>query len=450
MRVGIIIPALNEQDAIGAVISGCLEHCTDLGETRVIVCDNGSTDNTVAVATAAGAEVVYEPRRGYGAACLRALAFLGHWADVIVFVDGDGSSSPVDIASVAGPVLRKEVDLVIGRRAHVEPGSLTLPQRFGNRLACALIRRRWRRHYADCGPLRAIGRNALQRLSMSDQSWGWNVEMQIKAHCCGLAIREVPVAWLRRAAGKSKISGTISGVLRAGARILWTWSKLALCRDHADPPRAVVIAFVKYPRAGEVKTRLARVIGPQQAALVYQQLAEASHRELLRLQRDGAVSAALAVTGAPVDKFRQWLPKATYYWPQVGADLGARLKAALARAFEYSVEQVAVMGSDCPELSAQTIREALSRLHDADVVIVPATDGGYALLAVSRLYVGLFDGIDWSTDMVLAQTLTRAEALNLKVVQLPALSDIDTIDDLDQHQNYLPDKKVEPALEARN
>ncbi len=222
-RIALLIPAFNEEQAIAQVLD-------DLPPglfARVLVVDNSSTDATAAVASARGAQVVSEPRRGYGQACLAGLAALGRDADIIVFMDADGSDVPTEGQSLLEPIRRDQADLVIGSRTlgHAEPGSLTWPQRWGNRLSVAVIRLLFGHRYTDLGPFRAIRRESLESLSMQDTNFGWTVEMQVKALQRGLRVSEVPVSYRRRV-GQSKISGTLSGVLRAGTKILWTILKL--------------------------------------------------------------------------------------------------------------------------------------------------------------------------------------------------------------------------------
>ncbi|HXE76273.1 MAG TPA: glycosyltransferase family 2 protein [Candidatus Xenobia bacterium] len=218
-RIALVIPALNEEQAIAQVLDGLPRRLF----ARVVVVDNGSTDATAAGARAHGAEVVPEPRRGYGQACLAGLAALGRDPDVIVFMDGDGSDLPAEVELLLEPIRRNEADLVIGSRAlgKAEPGSLTWAQRWGNRLSVALIRLLFGHRYTDLGPFRAIRRESLEALAMRDTNFGWTVEMQVKAVKHGLRVQEVPVSYRPRL-GHSKISGTVSGVLRAGTKIIWT------------------------------------------------------------------------------------------------------------------------------------------------------------------------------------------------------------------------------------
>jgi glycosyltransferase involved in cell wall biosynthesis len=218
MRVDVIIPALNEAEAIGRVIAAIPQWVR-----RVIVVDNGSTDDTAEAAAAQGAVVVHEPMRGYGAACLRGLAELsGDPPKIVVFLDGDFSDHPGEMTLLVQPILDDEADLVIGSRVlgTAEHGSLTPPQRFGNALACRLIHWLYSVRYTDLGPFRAIRFEALRALAMDDAGYGWTVQMQVRAARLGLRSAEAPVSYRRRI-GRSKISGTVRGVVSAGCKILY-------------------------------------------------------------------------------------------------------------------------------------------------------------------------------------------------------------------------------------
>lgn len=219
-RIGVVIPARNEEGAIGLVLADL----PDWVDT-VVVADNGSNDRTAAVARAAGAIVVHEPQPGYGAACLAGIAALPR-VDIVVFADGDRSDYVEDMAAIVDPILidpklAGAADLVIGSRAlgGREAGSMTVPQVFGNWLATRLIRLIWGVRYTDLGPFRAISRPALDRLGMADRTFGWTVEMQLKAIEKGLRVLEVPVRYRARI-GVSKISGTVKGTILAGTKIL--------------------------------------------------------------------------------------------------------------------------------------------------------------------------------------------------------------------------------------
>lgn len=227
--VKVIIPALDEAEAIGAVLAevpGWVD--------EVLVADNGSSDRTADVARAAGATVVEEPRRGYGWACLAAMARLGE-CDLVVFLDGDHSDHPEEMEALVAPLAAGEADLVIGSRSlgRCERGALTPQQRFGNLLACRLILLIWGQRFTDLGPFRAIRNDALRALRMTDKTYGWTVEMQLEAVLSGLRCVEVPVSYRRRI-GRSKVSGTVRGVVGAGWKILGTIARYALVAPRRD------------------------------------------------------------------------------------------------------------------------------------------------------------------------------------------------------------------------
>ena len=216
MRTAILIPVLNEEQALPSVLAEIP------AEMRVVVCDNGSTDRSAEIARAAGAEVVSEPLRGYGGACLAGIAHLrADPPDAVVILDGDHSVWLADLPLLLAPLEEGRADMVLGDRTSLaEPGSLTPQQRVGNAIAASFIRSRTGFRYRDMGPFRAIRWGALLDLGMEDRTWGWNVEMQLKALRSGVRVMEVPVRYRARI-GTSKISGTLEGVARAGAKILW-------------------------------------------------------------------------------------------------------------------------------------------------------------------------------------------------------------------------------------
>jgi glycosyltransferase involved in cell wall biosynthesis len=227
-RIYVIIPAYNEAESIGKVLA-------DLPAAWVaeaIVVSNGSTDATEAHARAAGATVLQEPRKGYGFACLKGLAYLAkkpadQTPDLVVFLDGDYSDFPEELPKLAAPILEDGYDLVIGSRAlgNREPGSMMPQQRFGNWLATTLIRWLYGYEFSDLGPFRAVRYDQLLAIDMQDQTFGWTVEMQVKAAKLGLKCTEVPVKYRRRI-GISKVTGTAYGTVMAGYKILWTIFKL--------------------------------------------------------------------------------------------------------------------------------------------------------------------------------------------------------------------------------
>jgi hypothetical protein len=222
----VIIPAFNEARAIGHVIGDIPDDLVD----EVVVVNNASTDETERNARAAGATVLTEPRQGYGYACLRGIEYAKTKApDVVVFLDGDYSDHPDEMPRLVDPIRHDEADFVLGSRirGETEPGAMLPQARIGNRLACTLMRWIWGADYTDLGPFRAIRFRDLLALDMQDTTFGWTIEMQIKAVRAGLRIREVPVSYRKRV-GVSKITGTLSGTVKASAKILWTIGRFAL------------------------------------------------------------------------------------------------------------------------------------------------------------------------------------------------------------------------------
>ena len=232
MRITVIIPALNEEATVGAVVQQIPRPLVD----EVIVVDNASTDATAAVALASGARVVREERRGYGFACLAgATAAQG---DALVFLDGDGSFDATESIRLVAPLLKGEADLVLGSRelGAIAPGAMPQHQRFGNWLAVKLLRSLYDLQVTDLGPFRSLLRDSLFALCMSEMTYGWPIEMMVKAARFNYRVVEVPVSYYPRLGGRSKVSGTVKGSIAAGYHIMRTIWRHARPRGEESLP----------------------------------------------------------------------------------------------------------------------------------------------------------------------------------------------------------------------
>ncbi|MDQ2919819.1 MAG: glycosyltransferase family 2 protein [Verrucomicrobiota bacterium] len=226
--VCVVIPALNEEEPIGAVVRAVL--ATRIPR-EVIVVDNGSNDRTAERARAAGARVVSAPR-GYGRACAAGVAALPADCDIVVFLDGDGSDCPELMERLVRPIIDRTQDFVIGSRTRGERerGNMNAQQVISGRVAGSLLGLLYGVRYSDMCPFRAIRRDSLHSLGMCEQTYGWNLEMQMRAARAGLRILEVPVDHRCRTGGESKVSGALRGTFVAGARILATLFRIAFER----------------------------------------------------------------------------------------------------------------------------------------------------------------------------------------------------------------------------
>ncbi|WP_320178470.1 TIGR04282 family arsenosugar biosynthesis glycosyltransferase [Roseovarius pacificus] len=426
LRVSVVIPAYNEAGALGYVIDDIPPWADE-----VVVCDNGSTDGTAAVARSRGARVVEETERGYGAACLAALAALDN-PDVVVFLDGDHSDYPEQMDELLGPIAAGEAQLVVGSRVlgDCAPGALTPQARFGNWLATRLLRLFWGARYTDLGPFRAIRFDALQRIGMADRDYGWTIEMQVKAAILGVPATEVPVGYRKRRAGKSKVSGTVRGIWGAGTKILGT-----IFRAAVHPPvareQARLLVFARWPEPGTTKTRLIPALGAAGAA----ELQRAMTEHTLAAVGGSDASIEIRHTGENEQAMRAWLGAGFRYALQGEGDLGARMHRALCDAFAGGARKAVLIGTDCPNLSAAHVTEALLLLDTHGLVLGPAADGGYYLIAL-RADAGalppstLFEGIRWGGGDVLTAQVAQAELLGLDHALLETLHDVDRPEDL--------------------
>ncbi|GJQ27690.1 MAG: hypothetical protein HBSAPP02_27220 [Phycisphaerae bacterium] len=426
--IAVIIPALNEEQALPHVLDA-IPRWID----QVIVVDNGSTDQTDVVAKHHGASVLHQPTRGYGIACLTGIAAVPD-ADILVFLDADFSDDPAQMGRLVDPLVRGEADLVIGSRmlGKRERGSLSIQQRFGNALACGLMRLLWKHRYTDLGPFRAIRVDALAALGMDDETFGWTIQMQIRALRAGLRVTEVPVDYRRRI-GVSKISGTLSGVIRAGTKILGTIaheraSRPAITTVRPQPDHLIV--FTRYPQPGRTKTRLIPALGAEGAARLQRGLTKRTLTIADAMAAHRTCSIEIRFDGGDHARMRDTFGAGRLYLRQHRGDLGKRIHEAFVDSFERGAHSTLVIGSDCPLLGADHLESAFAALRDHDVVLGPARDGGYYLIGLRRSCAGLFHEIDWGSSRVHAQTMKRAADQGLSVHNLDVLSDIDEPRDL--------------------
>jgi len=232
-RIALVIPVLNEEEAIPLVLAEAPREIVD----EIVVVDGGSADRTVERAATAGARVVVERRRGYGRACLAGARAAAETCAIAVFLDGDGSDCPGRISELVTPILGGDADFVIGSRSRGErePGSMSAHQLVAGYAVGAVLRLLYGVRYTDMAPFRAITLDALFRLGMREMTYGWNLEMQIRAVRAGLRILELPVPHRRRAGGASKVSGSLAGTVRASVRILLTLARVTLEREDPVP-----------------------------------------------------------------------------------------------------------------------------------------------------------------------------------------------------------------------
>jgi uncharacterized protein len=428
-KVAVVIPALNEERSIGAVVEQIPEWVDN-----IFVVDNGSTDNTATAALDSGkAEVVNQPERGYGAACLAGIAAAGS-ADIIVFLDADLSDYPARMALLVDPLADGEADLCLGSRrlGLAQRGALTLQQKLGNSLACALMKLFWGATYTDLGPFRAICSEALCKLSMRDRNYGWTIEMQVRALQGGLRVLEVPVDYRPRI-GVSKVSGTVRGVIGAGSKILYVIFREALrglIASWRARSRKRLIVFSRFPTPGRAKTRLISALGEAGASRVQRLLTTRTVALARRWKRFPELELEVCYDGGSRAAIKRWLGAGVSYVHQAGGNLGARMHSALERALADGAGAAVLIGTDLPELSEEVLRSAFIKLEDNDVVLGPAGDGGYYLVGLRLSARHIFTGIEWGSPHVFEQTVARVSEAGLSLGLTAKLADLDNPDDL--------------------
>ncbi len=425
LHIAVVIPALNEAAAIGRV----LDAIPPWADTVVVV-DNGSTDNTAAVARTHGASVVFEPRRGYGAACLRGLSAVNS-PDVVVFLDAGNSGDPGEMARLIEPIAQGEADLVIGSRAlgQADPGLLTRPQRFGNAIASALIRRIWNQTCTDLGPFRAIRFGPLRDLGMNDLGYGWTVQMHARALRRGMRVVEVPVHYRKRI-GRAKISETVRGTVGAGTKILSTIAREALARSKESRARRCLLVFTRYPEPGVTKTRMIPVLGAEGAAKLQLDMTNQVLSAVRRWRRRADDTIVVSFSGGSSVAMAEAFGGDVTYVAQGEGSLGDRLYQAFQRAHDEGFQEIVAIGADCPSVDAAVLNLAFDALNAHDVVIGPAADGGYYLIGTHSPQPEMFQDILWGTPNVLEQSLHNFERLGLHVAQLVTRRDVDEPADL--------------------
>jgi rSAM/selenodomain-associated transferase 1 len=455
------------------------------------VVDNSSQDQTSIKAKELGAKVIYCSTQGYGAACLRALDEL-HFdsPDAVVFMDADASDDVADLPDLLQTLLNQSADLVIGSRVQkAQKNSLTALQRFGNTLSCRLIDLLFNVHFTDLGPFRVIRWSALQALSMQDLNFGWTVEMQTKAASRNLKIVEIPVNYRPRYAGESKISGQLQASIKAGYKILSTIGKEYLkhriashasiipipsstqpvsttlqykmqTHDHqalnsSDSIQLCILA--KAPILGQVKTRLCSHFSQQQAHAIHIWCIETLwentshlHPQLhvteshdywyTLLEQPSSKEPTQRLESAYTHRQDQLNIKIPYQHPQLylqkGKHLGEKMSSIMADNFKKEVEYTVLVGSDCPHLPRKLLQETQRLLieKNAEVIIGPACDGGYYLIAIAKQAwpraEALFEEVEWGSDQVLQQTLSKAQTAQLQVILLPFYYDLDHPSDI--------------------
>ncbi len=453
--VSVIIPALDEEQSIGAVIDAIPRDI--VGE--VIVVDGGSRDRTVAVATARGARVLREPLRGYGRACARGVD-AAH-GEVVVFLDADGAGDPADIRTLVAPIANGTSDLVLGSRLRpgrtgaTRPAAMPFHQRLGNRLAALLIRARHGACVSDLSPFRAVRRSTLLALSIGNLTFGWPTEMIVRAAGAGLRIIEVPVAWRPRSGGRSKVGGTLSGTMLAAAHIFTVIldARRTGGQTAADGSRPgettrgtlAIVIMAKQPVPGKTKTRLCPPLTFGQAA----ELSEALLGDTVDLV-SGMRGVELAVAVSPlgaVDPMRHLLPAPARIFAVDGPSIGECLSGAMGRLFSEGLGHVVALNADSPTLPVAYLERAAELLESNDVVLGPAEDGGYYLIGLRRPQPELFEGIAWSTSRVASETLARAAALGLAAARLPVWYDVDTPAELERLREELASRP--PGIASR-
>lgn len=459
-RLAAVIPALDEADAIGDVVRGLLE----VEACCVIVVDGGSRDGTPQIAAAAGAVVVEEDRRGYGRACLTGarVAQQDHAHGAVAFLDGDGSCAAADLPRLRAALAM--ADLVLGSRRSrdIEAGAMPLHARLGNDLVAGLIRLRTGRRIRDLPPYKLIRAEHLARLALDAVGYGWTVQLVSRAATDpSVRIREVPVRFLRRRGGVSKVAGQLrASILAAVAMLRTAWTETA--------PRPMIAIVAKAPRAGQVKTRLIPELGEHEAARLW----SASLSDTASVVRSAAVALRavphVIVRADELDEVQAVVGPGWMSTVQRRPGLGGAIGAAFETAAAIGADRALVVSGDNPDLPPGHLEAALRQLDHADAVLGPTEDGGYHLVGLRwravppiprvaalmlrrfrrrvRLAFGL---VPMGTGLALDRTHRALTSSGFRVTLSPTWPDVDTSEDLCQLAARLEVAPAEVAPHTR-
>jgi len=439
-RAAVVIPVFNEETAIGGVVSRLPRELAD----EIIVVDGGSRDRTAEAAREAGARVIVETRRGYGRAC--ATGAQAARSEILAFLDGDGADDPEALPQLLGMVTSGKADLALGARCYMETGALPAHAVLGNKIAAALISARWRQPISDLPSFKVIRRDKLLALEMAEDTYGWTIELIVKAARSGYLVSEIPLAYRRRRGGESKVSGNIGTSLKASRAILSTLLRHALGRGRGEPilvrERAIVL-MAKAPFPGEAKTRLAASIGDQAAAAVQRAFLQTS----LETAREacGRLGASFVALMCPDERhgtaLRELAPPDVLVWAQDRPGLMAGISQAFERAFGLGASAVVVGETDSPTLPPAHLLAAFEGLDHHNLVLGPCVDGGYYLVGATALddatARALFEGEAYDSSTICQRTAARARDIGLGVALGPEWYDVDTPEDLQRLQDEL-------------
>ncbi len=452
-RLAAVIPTLDEAASIGNLVRDLrlADACC------VIVVDGDSQDGTRELAAGAGARVIREHRRGYGHACLTGaeVAQQEHRHHAIAFLDGDGSCDPAELPRLRTAL--RTADLVLGRRRQrdVEAGALPLHARVGNDLVAGIITIRTRRRIHDLPPFKVIRAELLERLKLDAAGYGWTVQLISRAAADHSArIREVPVRFLRRRGGVSKVAGQLRASLLAGiAMVATAWRETA--------PRPVIAMVAKAPRAGQVKTRLIAELGPEGAAALWGAFLADTAAVVQEAGAELRSVPLVVVRAVERDQVAALVGPGWRSATQRHPGLDGAIAAAFDTAATLGADRALVVSGDNPDLPAAHLAAALRLLDDADAVLGPTEDGGYHLVglrwrAIPRIPIlaevlrrrfrrrvrAAFGVVPMGTGRALEHTHRALTSSGFRVIVSPMWPDVDTAGDLEQLDSRL---QVAPA-----